>query len=187
MPYGKLKCYHKSLWANYSSSIIQPSTLSYYMVNCYFNFFLTAKVPISAWICLTEVMSWILQKGVGDKALNQLEKSISSKLEAIVARQIHAQFQTSSKQALQVSSFWSTSTISLKALFAFSSFLFLIVLSMNFYLPLVSVLYHLLYLLLEIVYTWESWTTWHICSSLKNGRLMLSCQLYITDSIRVML
>ncbi|KHN36947.1 Polygalacturonase [Glycine soja] len=40
-------------------------------------------------------------KGVGDKALNQLEKSISSKLEAIVARQIHAQFQTSSKQALQ--------------------------------------------------------------------------------------
>ncbi|KAH1111688.1 hypothetical protein GYH30_010157 [Glycine max] len=41
------------------------------------------------------------QKGVGDKALNQLEKSISSKLEAIVARQIHAQFQTSSKQALQ--------------------------------------------------------------------------------------
>ena len=122
MPYGKLKCYHKSLWANYSSSIIQPSTLSYYMVNCYFNFFLTAKVPISAWICLTEVMSWILQKGVGDKALNQLEKSISSKLEAIVARQIHAQFQTSSKQALQVSSFWSTSTISLKALFAFSFF-----------------------------------------------------------------
>jgi len=59
---------------------------------------------------------------VGDKALNQLEKSISSKLEAIVARQIHAQFQTSSKQALQVSSFWSTSTISLKALFAFSFF-----------------------------------------------------------------
>ena len=165
MPYGKLKRYQKSLCANYSSSIIQPSTLPSYMVNCYFNFFLTAKVPISAWICLTEVMSWILQKGVGDKALNQLEKSVSSKLEATVARQIQAQFQTSGKQALQVSSFWSTSTISLKALFAFSSFLFLIVLSMNFYLPLLSVLYHLLYLLLEIVYTWESWTTWHICSS----------------------
>ncbi|KAI4298855.1 hypothetical protein L6164_032370 [Bauhinia variegata] len=41
------------------------------------------------------------QKGVGDKALNQLEKSVSSKLEATVARQIHAQFQTSGKQALQ--------------------------------------------------------------------------------------
>nr|KYP62791.1 Enhancer of mRNA-decapping protein 4 [Cajanus cajan] len=45
------------------------------------------------------------QKGVGDKALNQLEKSVSTKLEATVARQIQAQFQTSGKQALQVSSF----------------------------------------------------------------------------------
>ncbi|KAG4390167.1 hypothetical protein GLYMA_06G240900v4 [Glycine max] len=33
-----------------------------------------------------------IQKGVGDKALNQLEKSISSKLEAIVARQISKLF-----------------------------------------------------------------------------------------------
>ncbi|GFP90966.1 enhancer of mRNA-decapping protein 4 [Phtheirospermum japonicum] len=41
------------------------------------------------------------QRGVGDKAVNQLEKSVSSKLEATVARQIQAQFQTSGKQALQ--------------------------------------------------------------------------------------
>ncbi|KAL0320918.1 UNVERIFIED_CONTAM: Enhancer of decapping protein 4 [Sesamum radiatum] len=40
-------------------------------------------------------------KGVGDKAVNQLEKSVNSKLEATVARQIQAQFQTSGKQALQ--------------------------------------------------------------------------------------
>ncbi|KAH7689099.1 enhancer of mRNA-decapping protein 4 [Dioscorea alata] len=41
------------------------------------------------------------QRGVGDKAVNQLDKSISSKLEAQVARQIQTQFQTSGKQALQ--------------------------------------------------------------------------------------
>ncbi|KAK4752650.1 hypothetical protein SAY87_021448 [Trapa incisa] len=41
------------------------------------------------------------QKGVGDKAVNQLEKSISSKLEASISRQILAQFQTSGRQALQ--------------------------------------------------------------------------------------
>ncbi|KAK1273995.1 Enhancer of mRNA-decapping protein 4 [Acorus gramineus] len=41
------------------------------------------------------------QRGVGDKAVNQLEKSVSSKLETTVARQIQAQFQTSGKQALQ--------------------------------------------------------------------------------------
>jgi len=41
------------------------------------------------------------QKGVGDKAVNQLEKSVNLKLEATVARQIQAQFQTSGKQALQ--------------------------------------------------------------------------------------
>ncbi|KAE9456498.1 hypothetical protein C3L33_11488, partial [Rhododendron williamsianum] len=41
------------------------------------------------------------QRGVGDKAVNQLEKSVNSKLEAAVARQIQAQFQTSGKQALQ--------------------------------------------------------------------------------------
>ncbi|XP_058112978.1 enhancer of mRNA-decapping protein 4-like [Magnolia sinica] len=41
------------------------------------------------------------QRGVGDKAVGQLEKSVSSKLEATVARQIQAQFQTSGKQALQ--------------------------------------------------------------------------------------
>ena len=34
--------------------------------------------------------------------MNQLEKTVSSKLEATVARQIQSQFQTSGKQALQV-------------------------------------------------------------------------------------
>jgi enhancer of mRNA-decapping protein 4 len=47
-------------------------------------------------------MFFFLQRGVGDKAVNQLEKSVNSKLEATVARQIQAQFQTSGKQALQV-------------------------------------------------------------------------------------
>ncbi|KAA8527110.1 hypothetical protein F0562_008661 [Nyssa sinensis] len=41
------------------------------------------------------------QRGVGDKTVNQLEKSVNSKLEAAVARQIQSQFQTSGKQALQ--------------------------------------------------------------------------------------
>lgn len=41
------------------------------------------------------------QKGVGDKAVNQLEKSVNSRLEATVARQILTQFQTSGKQVLQ--------------------------------------------------------------------------------------
>lgn len=45
---------------------------------------------------------FMLQRGVGDKAVNQLEKSVNSKLEATVARQIQAQFQTTAKQALQV-------------------------------------------------------------------------------------
>ncbi|XP_071733719.1 enhancer of mRNA-decapping protein 4-like [Rutidosis leptorrhynchoides] len=41
------------------------------------------------------------QRGVGDKSVNQLEKSVNSKLEAAVTRQIQTQFQTSGKQALQ--------------------------------------------------------------------------------------
>ncbi|KAM7251002.1 hypothetical protein ACFE04_022885 [Oxalis oulophora] len=41
------------------------------------------------------------QRGVSDKAVNQLEKSVNSKLEATVARQIQAQFQTSGKHAIQ--------------------------------------------------------------------------------------
>ncbi|GMJ08348.1 varicose-related [Hibiscus trionum] len=41
------------------------------------------------------------QKGVGEKAVNHLDKSVSSKLEVTLARQIQAQFQTSGKQALQ--------------------------------------------------------------------------------------
>lgn len=44
----------------------------------------------------------MVQKGVGDKAVNQLEKSVNSRLEATVARQILTQFQTSGKQVLQV-------------------------------------------------------------------------------------
>lgn len=43
-----------------------------------------------------------MQKGVGEKAVNQLEKLVTLKLEGTVTRQIHAQFQTSGKQALQV-------------------------------------------------------------------------------------
>jgi hypothetical protein len=43
-----------------------------------------------------------MQKGVGEKAVNQLEKVVTSKLEGAVTRQIHSQFQTSGKQALQV-------------------------------------------------------------------------------------
>ncbi|XP_058114754.1 enhancer of mRNA-decapping protein 4-like [Magnolia sinica] len=41
------------------------------------------------------------QKGVGNMSVNQLEKSVYSKLEATMARQIQAQFQTSGKQAFQ--------------------------------------------------------------------------------------
>lgn len=44
----------------------------------------------------------LLQRGVGDKAVNQLERSVNSRLEATVGRQIQAQFQTSGKHALQV-------------------------------------------------------------------------------------
>ncbi|XWS27680.1 hypothetical protein CRYUN_Cryun25bG0002100 [Craigia yunnanensis] len=50
---------------------------------------------------VTSVINESFQRGVGDKAVNQLEKSVNSKLEAIVARQIQAQFQTSGRQALQ--------------------------------------------------------------------------------------
>lgn len=46
----------------------------------------------------------MVQRGVGDKAVNQLEKSVNSKLEATVARHIQTQFQTSGKQILQVCS-----------------------------------------------------------------------------------
>ncbi|XP_010534815.2 PREDICTED: enhancer of mRNA-decapping protein 4-like isoform X1 [Tarenaya hassleriana] len=41
------------------------------------------------------------QRGISDKAINQLDKSVNSKLEATIARQIQAQFQTSGRQALQ--------------------------------------------------------------------------------------
>ncbi|XP_010465159.1 PREDICTED: enhancer of mRNA-decapping protein 4 isoform X2 [Camelina sativa] len=41
------------------------------------------------------------QRGLGDKAVNQLDKSVNLKLEATIARQIQAEFQTSGRQALQ--------------------------------------------------------------------------------------
>ncbi|XP_010465156.1 PREDICTED: enhancer of mRNA-decapping protein 4-like isoform X2 [Camelina sativa] len=41
------------------------------------------------------------QRGIGDKAVNQLDKSVITKLETTIARQIQAQFQTSGRQALQ--------------------------------------------------------------------------------------
>ncbi|XP_058114758.1 enhancer of mRNA-decapping protein 4-like isoform X2 [Magnolia sinica] len=41
------------------------------------------------------------QRGVGNKAANQLENSLNSKLEVTVARQIQVQFQTSGKQDFQ--------------------------------------------------------------------------------------
>lgn len=50
---------------------------------------------------ISSAITEAFQRGVGDKALNQVEKSINSKLEATVARQIQVQFQTSGKQALQ--------------------------------------------------------------------------------------
>ncbi|XP_024018764.1 enhancer of mRNA-decapping protein 4 [Morus notabilis] len=50
---------------------------------------------------ISSVIADSFQRGVGDKAVNQLEKSVNSRLEATVARQIQAQFQTTGKQALQ--------------------------------------------------------------------------------------
>ncbi|XP_076949042.1 enhancer of mRNA-decapping protein 4-like [Bidens hawaiensis] len=50
---------------------------------------------------VTNAITEAFQRGVADKSVNQLEKSINSKLEASVGRQIQTQFQTSGKQALQ--------------------------------------------------------------------------------------
>ncbi|KAF6141322.1 hypothetical protein GIB67_008499 [Kingdonia uniflora] len=50
---------------------------------------------------VSSAISESFQKGVGDKTVNQLEKSVNAKLEATVARQIQTQFQTAGKQALQ--------------------------------------------------------------------------------------
>ncbi|KAK9057166.1 hypothetical protein SSX86_024533 [Deinandra increscens subsp. villosa] len=50
---------------------------------------------------VTTAVSEAFQRGIGDKALNQLDKAVNSKLEATVSRQIQVQFQTSGKQALQ--------------------------------------------------------------------------------------
>ncbi|KAJ0263950.1 Varicose-related protein [Hirschfeldia incana] len=41
------------------------------------------------------------QRGLGDKAVNQLDKSVCSKLESTITKQIQTQFQTSGRQALQ--------------------------------------------------------------------------------------
>lgn len=64
------------------------------------------NMKIWTFACMDLFVVWLnvmVQRGVGDKAVNQLEKAVNSKLEATVARQIQAQFQTSGKQALQVS------------------------------------------------------------------------------------
>ncbi|XP_024966373.1 enhancer of mRNA-decapping protein 4-like isoform X2 [Cynara cardunculus var. scolymus] len=50
---------------------------------------------------VSTAVSESFQRGIGDKAVNQLEKTVNSKLEANVSRQIQAQFQTSGRQALQ--------------------------------------------------------------------------------------
>ncbi|KAJ6848018.1 enhancer of mRNA-decapping protein 4-like [Iris pallida] len=51
--------------------------------------------------CISSAISDCFQRGIGDKAVTQLEKAVSSKLEATMARHIQVQFQTSGKQALQ--------------------------------------------------------------------------------------
>ncbi|KAL8148784.1 enhancer of mRNA-decapping protein 4-like [Apium graveolens] len=58
---------------------------------------LTPTIEKTVSIAITEAF----QRGIGDKAVNQLEKSVNSKLEATVARHIQTQFQTSGKQILQ--------------------------------------------------------------------------------------
>lgn len=45
---------------------------------------------------------------LGEKVINHLDKSVSSKLEASVARQTQTQFQTSAKQSFQVFIFFIT-------------------------------------------------------------------------------
>lgn len=69
---------------------------------CVFSFYLieirTNLMELYCW----DLIGTLFQRGVGDKAVNQLDKSVSSKLEATVARQIQAQFQTTGKQVLQV-------------------------------------------------------------------------------------
>ncbi|KAJ0733992.1 putative transcription factor WD40-like family [Helianthus annuus] len=59
-----------------------------------------AVIPIIEKAVSTAV-SEAFQRGIGDKAVNQVDKAVNSKLEATVSRQIQAQFQTSGKQALQ--------------------------------------------------------------------------------------
>jgi enhancer of mRNA-decapping protein 4 len=48
------------------------------------------------------VVGLAAQKGMADKMLPQLEKSVGAKLEGTVTRQIQTQFQTIGRQALQV-------------------------------------------------------------------------------------
>ncbi|KAK9691536.1 hypothetical protein RND81_09G202700 [Saponaria officinalis] len=50
---------------------------------------------------ISSAITEAFQRGVGDKAASQLEKSVTSKIEATVARHIQVQFQTSGKQVLQ--------------------------------------------------------------------------------------
>jgi enhancer of mRNA-decapping protein 4 len=48
------------------------------------------------------LIDFLFQKVLGDKVVNQLDKSLSSKLETNVTKQIQTHFQTSTKQTLQV-------------------------------------------------------------------------------------
>lgn len=80
-----------------SSAITESFQVKVYVSLCKEIFFIL--IPLFLLILLF----LIIQRGVGDKAISQLEKSVNSKLEAAVARQILAQFQTSGRQAIQVS------------------------------------------------------------------------------------
>ncbi|KAK2452127.1 cyclin a2-1 [Trifolium repens] len=62
-----------------------------------FESFYMTKHSIIAWKL---DLFWTI-RGMGDKAVNQLDKSVNSKLEVTVARQIQARFQTTAKEALQ--------------------------------------------------------------------------------------
>ena len=63
----------------------------------------TCNFHVASRFISSDFIICLAQKGLGDKAVNQLEKSVNSKLESALARQIQMQFQTSGKQALQVS------------------------------------------------------------------------------------
>ena len=47
-----------------------------------------------------------MQKSISEKAINQLDKSVGGKIEAMLGKQLQTQFQTYGKQALQVKLIW---------------------------------------------------------------------------------